>query len=158
MNIEAMASTLYSCSDDFRDFTVAHMDDRVSLFGEFDGAHMSQMFSYSGEFTPEALRKAFPSYGAATKAALLHTRGILNKKRIEENAVELLKDGVMDALRMHALVDLLKNCNCAPSRFIERLVGNGFIDVVNRLGVYEESPDMRETAQAFLDFIEKFSQ
>jgi hypothetical protein len=84
------------------------------------------------------------------------TRRILNKKKVAENAKKLGEAGVIALMAADKLSEMVRTCNCAPVKFIERLLTNGFdLDVINKLGIYEESPEMTETVQALLDFIER---
>jgi hypothetical protein len=137
--IDQLADTIYQCVDeeDMREFTVALLDDRLMLYGNIG----DQEFTYEGEdLSQEALKRIFPDGTAARRLALKHTRGILNKKKVAENAKKLGEAGVIALMASEKLSEMVSSCNCAPVKFIERLLTNGFdLDVINKLGIYEKS-------------------
>lgn len=142
---------LFQCQDDLgRGFTVARMVDRVSISGSIG----NQLISYPGPLKKKHLQDAFPDRTAVAKRCLMHTRGVLNKVAAMRRAKELVSEDLLQAEKLEYLLTFLKSCNCAPVRAIQKLAEKGYADIVEKLGLYEETPLLEETSQAFFDFIQ----
>lgn len=148
--IPIAGNLMFECRDEFRTFTVSRLVDKVSLNGTIG----NQLISYDGDLTRPQLHEAFPDRLAVTRRCLLHTRGVLNKVAAMRRAKELVSEDLLAAERLDALLHFLETCNCAPVRAIEKLVRQGYENIVDKLGLYEESPLMEETSQAFFDFVQ----
>lgn len=141
---------MFECKDDFRTFTVSRLVDKVSLNGNIG----NQLIAFHGDLDRDQLTEAFPDRQAVVRKCMLHTRGVLNKVAAMRRAKELVSEELLAAERLDALLHFLETCNCAPVRAIEKLVRQGYENIVDKLGLYEESPLMEETSQAFFDFIQ----
>lgn len=150
LEVTSIAGNLmFECKDEFRSFTVSRLVDKVSL----NGTVGNQLIVYDGDLERYQLLVAFPSRQDVVKRCLLHTRGVLNKVAAMRRAKELVSEDLLAAEKLDALLHFLETCNCAPVRAVEKLVRQGYENIVDKLGLYEESPLMEETSQAFFDFI-----
>jgi hypothetical protein len=127
-------------------YFIGFLPDQVVIYG----GDVSQMFSYVGPQTTQGLRQAFPCREAAVKAAQLHTRGVLDRSGFLED----IRNLGIDPEQLRDLENLIHTCNCAPVKFIERLVARGYAKVLPKVRIYEETPDFKESVDLFMSFLE----
>lgn len=141
---------VYLYDDGFRSVMFAPLEGKILLYGS---DIPSQTFTYTGKFDKRSLTDAFPDRKAACRAALHHTRGVLNKKKLYDSANRLSEKDKITVERLDVLREFIETCNCAPIRVMEKLIKMGFSDILGELDFYEESPAMLDTTQTLIDFI-----
>ena len=138
---------------DYDGITVTFMRPLIMMAAGSLGA---QTFDFDGEPTKEQLQKAFPTRDALVRAAKSHKRGVLNKTQIFGNLSKMVESGEITKEQAKVVEGLVKPAMCPPARMMMKIGKAGLGHLVDRLEIYQELPQLRDTVDLMVEFIKGF--